>query len=158
MRLIHGMSALLFAMALSACAPPPFDAVGEGRKLAARDADFANVSRDGKDIEKILSYWTEDARVILSGQPVYDGKAAIRSFVTAALKSPGFKIHWVSESPVFSADGSLAWLSSVVETSVADEKGVVTTSKARSLTVWRKDPDGEYRCVMDIASDSPPAS
>jgi ketosteroid isomerase-like protein len=158
MRLIHWVPALLFGLTLSACAPPPFDAVGEGRRLAARDADFANVSREGKDIEKIVSYWTEDARVILSGQPVYDGKAAIRSFVTAALKSPGFKIHWISESPVFSADGTLAWLSSVVETSMADEKGVITTSTGRSVTVWRKDPDGEYRCVMDIGSDSPPAS
>jgi ketosteroid isomerase-like protein len=158
MRPIQWSSLALCAWLLAACAPPPFDAVGEGRKLAARDADFANVSRDGKDVEKILSYWTEDARVILSGQPVYDGKAAIRSFVTAALKTPGFKIHWVSEAPVFSTDGTLAWISSVTETSVADDKGTVSTMKSRAVTVWRKDPDGEYRCVMDISNDSPPAS
>ena len=156
MRSMRWMPGLLLGLALSACAPPPFDAVGEGRKLAARDADFANVSREGKDIEKIVSYWTEDARVILPGQPVYDGKAAIRSFVTAALKTPGFKVHWVSESPVFSADGTLAWISSIVETSVGDDKGVISTTKGRSVTVWRKEADGEYRCV--ISSDSPPES
>jgi ketosteroid isomerase-like protein len=89
---------------------------------------------------------------------VYDGKAAIRSFVAAALKIPGFKIHWVSEAPIFSTDGTLAWISSVTETSVADDKGTMSTMKSRAVTVWRKDPDGEYRCVMDISSDSPPAS
>jgi ketosteroid isomerase-like protein len=158
MRIALGIALLAFGIGLSACAPPPFDAVGEGRKLAARDAEWANFSQDGKDIDKIVSYWTEDARVILPGQPVYEGKAAIRSFVTAALKLPGFKIHWVSEAPVFSADGTMAWLWGVVETSMADDKGVVTTAKGRALTVWRKDADGEYRCVMDINNDPPPAN
>jgi ketosteroid isomerase-like protein len=157
MRSIQWMSIALCGLVLCGCAPPPFDAVGEGRKLAARDAEWANLSRDGKDIDKIVSYWTEDARVILPGQPVYDGKAAIRSFVTAALKLPGFKVHWVSESPVFSADGTMAWMSGVVETSMADDKGVVTAAKGRALTVWRKDADGEYRCVMDINNDPPPS-
>jgi ketosteroid isomerase-like protein len=64
----------------------------------------------------------------------------------------------VSESPVFSADGTMAWMWGVVETSMADDKGVVTTAKGRALTVWRKDADGEYRCVMDINNDTPPAS
>jgi ketosteroid isomerase-like protein len=155
MRKILGVAVLVVGVALSACAPPPFDAVGEGKKLAARDADWASASLEGKDIDKILSYWTEDARVILPGQPVYDGKAAIRSFVTEALKMPGFKIHWVSEPAVFSADGSMAYMSGIVETSIADDKGVVTTSKGRALTVWRKDSDGVYRCVMDINNDPP---
>jgi ketosteroid isomerase-like protein len=158
MRSIQWMSIVLCGLVLCGCAPPPFDAVGEGRKLAARDAEWANLSRDGKDVDKIVSYWTDDARVILPGQPVYDGKAAIRSFVTAALKLPGFKIHWVSEAPVFSADGTMAWMWGVAETSMADDKGVVTTAKGRALTVWRKDADGEYRCVMDINNDPPPAS
>jgi ketosteroid isomerase-like protein len=156
MRSIHWMPALLLAgLALTACAPPPFDVIGEGRKLAARDAEWAAVSREGKDIDKILSYWTEDARVIQPGQPVYDGKAAIRAFVTDALKLPGFKIYWVSEPPVFSKDGSMAYIAAAVETRMADDKGVVTTTKGRVLTVWRKEPDGEYRCVMDMDSDSP---
>jgi ketosteroid isomerase-like protein len=157
MRNTLGIAVLAFGISLSACAPPPFDAVGEGKKLAARDAAWANVSLEGKDIEKIVSYWTDDARVILSAQPVYDGKAAIRGFVTAALKMPGFKIHWVSEPPVFSADGTMAYLPGVVETTSADDRGVVTTAKSRALTVWRKDADGQYRCVMDIDNDSPPA-
>jgi ketosteroid isomerase-like protein len=158
MRTLLGIAALTFGMALSACAPPPFDAVGEGKKLAARDAEWAEVSLAGKDIGKIVSYWTDDARVILPGQPVYDGKAAIRGFVTEALKLPGFKIHWVSEPPVFSADGTMAYLSGVVETTMADDKGVVTTTKGRALTVWRKDSDGQYRCVMDINNDPPVSS
>jgi ketosteroid isomerase-like protein len=156
MRTTIGIACLALGAALSACAPPPFDAVGEGKKLAARNAEWADVSLEGKDIEKIVSYWSEDARVILPAQPVYDGKAAIRSFVTAALKMPGFKIHWVSEPPVFSADGTMAYLPGVVETTSADDRGVITTVQGRGLTVWRKDADGVYRCVMDIDNDSPP--
>jgi ketosteroid isomerase-like protein len=148
---------LLMGFMLSACAPPPFDAVGEGKKLAARDAEWAAVSLEGKDVDKILSYWSEDARVIEPGQPIYDGKAAIRGFVTESLKLPGFKIHWVSQPPVFSADGSMAYLAGVVDTTLANDQGVVTTSQGRLLTVWRKGSDGVYRCVMDISNDPAPA-
>ncbi len=44
------------------------------------------------------------------GLPPIEGKTAIRAFVTASLKIPGFKIHWVSEKPVFSPDGKMAYV------------------------------------------------
>ena len=63
---------------LGACAPPSFDVAAEEQKLLHRDAEWADAAAAGKDLEKIVSYWTEDALVIEPGQPVYEGKAAIR--------------------------------------------------------------------------------
>jgi hypothetical protein len=74
----------------------------EEAKLLRRDAEWADLATAGKDIDKIVSYWSDDAVVIFPGQPVIEGKQAIRAYVEASLKTPGFKIHWVSEKPVFS--------------------------------------------------------
>lgn len=34
----------------------------------------------GEGYRKILSYWTDDALLIFPGQPILEGKAAIRPF------------------------------------------------------------------------------
>jgi ketosteroid isomerase-like protein len=138
------------------CSPPPFDAAAEARKLLQRDAEWAQAASDGKDIDKIVSYWSDDARVIEPGQPVYEGKAAIRAYVIASLKTPGFKIHWVSEKPVFSPDGKMAYMPGVDEMTVPGPSGAIMTVHMRGISIWRRDPDGEWRCVVDIANEPPP--
>ena len=96
---------ILLALALDCCSERQFDSKTEGEKLLRRDAEWADLATAGKDVEKVVSYWTEDAVLVFPGQPVFEGKAAIRAYVTASFNTPGFKIHWVSQKPVFSPDG-----------------------------------------------------
>lgn len=147
---------LLSVLFSAGCSQPPFDAAAEGRKLLQRDAEWAQAAADGKDIEKILSYWSDDAQVIEPGQSVYRGKAAIRAYVTDSLKTPGFQIHWVSKDPVFSPDGRMAYLPGVDEMTIPGAGGALTTVHMRGVSIWRRDPDGIWRCVVDIANESPP--
>ena len=139
------------------CSSTPFDAAAEGRKLLQRDAEWAQAASDGKDIDKIVSYWSDDAVVMEPGQPVYSGKAAIRAYVAASLNTPGFKIHWVSEKPVFSPDGKMAYMPGTDEMTVPEPNGALMTVHMRGISIWRRDPDGEWRCVVDIANERPPA-
>jgi ketosteroid isomerase-like protein len=148
---------MLLALCAAGCAPSSFDAAAESGKLAQRDADWSSVSFEGKDIERIVSYWTDDAHLLQPGLPPIDGKTAIRAFVSASLKIPGFKIHWVSEKPVFSPDGKMAYLLSNVETTAPGATGSFESTHGRSVTVWRKDSDGVWRCVVDISNDAPTA-
>src|SRR5204862_6932556 len=92
------------------CASLPVDPVSESQKLLRRDAEWAGLASAGKDVERIVSYWSDDAVVIPQGQPVVEGKAAIRAFVTSSLQIPGFRIHWVSEKVTFSPDGKFAYM------------------------------------------------
>lgn len=146
---------LLSVLGMAACAPASFDTTAEAEKLAQRDADWSKISLEGKDIEKIVSYWSDDARLLQPGLPPIDGKVAIRQFVTESLKIPGFKIHWVSEKPVLSPDGKMAYLLSSVETTAPGANGSLETTHGRSVTVWRRDGDGEWRCVVDTSNDAP---
>ncbi len=134
---------------------PSFDAAAEGQKLLRRDAEWADLATAGKDLDKIVSYWSDDAVVMQPGQPVYEGKAAIRAYVTETLKIPGFKIHWVSEKPVFSADGTMAYMRGAIDVSVPGPSGAVESMHMSGYTVWRRDPDGEWRCTVDIANEPP---
>jgi len=156
MRRSHLVLPLLGVLFTNGCSQPPFDAAAEGRKLLQRDAEWAEAASDGKDVEKILSYWSDDARVIEPGQPIYEGKAAIRAYITDSLKIPGFKIHWVSENPVFSPDGKMAYMPGVDEMTVPGPNGALMTVHMRGISIWRRDPDGVWRCVVDVGNEPPP--
>ena len=124
--------------------------------MLRRDAEWADLATAGKDVEKVVSYWTEDAVLLFSGQPVFEGKAAIRAYVIASFNTPGFKIHWVSQKPVFSPDGKFAYMRGTDELTLPGPNGGTTTLHLRGISVWRLDPDKQWRCVVDISNAAPP--
>ena len=149
---------LVFLLVLAGCSRRGFDPATEQAKLLRRDAEWADLASAGKDVEKIVSYWSDDAVLIFPGQPVLEGKTAIRAYVTESLKTPGFKIHWVSEKPVFSPDGKLAYMRGKDELTVPGPSGAPVTVHLRGISIWRLDADGQWRCVVDISNEQPPAA
>lgn len=147
--------ALSMLVLAGSCASSRFDPAGEADQLLKRDAEWADAAAAGKDVEKIVSYWADDAVVIPQGQPVVEGKEAIRAFVTASLAIPGFRIHWVSDKVFFSPDGELAYMRSTNEMTVPGPAGAPLTLPGRAITIWRRDADGQWRCVVDIWNDPP---
>jgi len=134
------------------------DLKAEEASLMKRDAEWSAVAYEAKDLEKILSFWADDAVVIPSGGPVADGKAAIRAFVQGALAIPGFKIRWTTTKATLSPDGKFAYLQSTTQTTVNGPDGKPQTMDSRATTVWRKDPDGLWRCVLDTWNEATPAA
>jgi ketosteroid isomerase-like protein len=158
MTLLQTISAAGIVLLLSSLPAAAFDAQTEGQLLLARDAEWATTASEGRDVEKAASYWADDAVIIPQGQPVIEGKPAIRAFVTNVFHTPGFHIHWVSEKPVFSPDGNLAYLRSTTMTTVPSADGKPINILSRGITVWRRDIDGQWRCIVDIWNDAPKAS
>ena len=68
----------------------------EKKRLAEVDEEWKAAAGAG-DIERALSYWSDDATVFAPGAPPIVGKDAIRAFVTGSFQIPGFSIRWVTE-------------------------------------------------------------
>jgi uncharacterized protein (TIGR02246 family) len=141
---------------VSGCARSAFDSEAESAALLKRDAEWAAAAA-GKDVDRIVSFWADDALVVPPGQPVVEGKEAIRAFVKYSLTIPNFSIHWASEKVSFSPDGGLAYMRSTNETRFTQPDGRAMTLHGRGVTVWRHDPDGQWRCVIDIWNEPPAA-
>jgi ketosteroid isomerase-like protein len=150
---------LCVAMMVTACAKPtPFDPDAEAAKLLAQDAEWSALAFAGKDVERTISYWSDDAVLLPQGQPAIEGKQAIRAFVTQAFQLPGFSIRWQSETPTFSPDGKFAYMRGSSITTEPGPDGSTITLLGRAVTIWRLEPDGRWRCVMDIWNDPPAAA
>jgi ketosteroid isomerase-like protein len=142
--------------AFSACNTSHFDASGAEATLLRRDAEWASAAKSGRNVDTIVSYWTDDALVVFPGQPLLEGKKAIRDYVAASVATPGFSIHWVSEKPQFSPDGKLAFMRGTDELTVPGPDGKPMTLHLRGISIWRMEPDGQWRCVADISNEEPP--
>jgi ketosteroid isomerase-like protein len=129
----------------------------ERQRLFQRDAEWAALSSEGRDVQRILSFWTDDARVYPPGLPVQTGKTALRNYVEGALAIPGFHITWTSSDAILSPDGQLGYLLSANVVTMPGPDGRLVTTRGRGLTVWRREPDGEWRCAVDIWNDEPAA-
>jgi ketosteroid isomerase-like protein len=133
------------------------DLVSERTRLLRRDAEWAVVASEGRDIERVLSYWTEDAVVFPPGLPAVVGKVALREYVLSSMQISGFKITWTSTDVTFSPDGNLAYLFSRNAVSMDAPDGTPTTTEGRAVTIWRRESDGEWRCAVDIWNAEPAA-
>ena len=71
-------------------------------RLLERDAEWAKVASEGRDVERILSFWSDDAVTLPPVLPAVVGKAATREYVTVSLRILGFKITWTSRNVPFS--------------------------------------------------------
>ena len=56
----------------------------EKARLLRRDAEWVLAASEGRDIERILSFWTDDAVVLPPDLPAIIGKAALRQYVESS--------------------------------------------------------------------------
>ena len=110
-----------------------------------------------RDVEKTLSFWTDDASVYPPGQPAVVGKDALRRYVTEGFGLPGFSIRWETSAFDVSASGDMAYGLGTNVVTMNDPQGKMVTERGRSVTVWRKGADGSWRCVSDIWNAGPDA-
>jgi ketosteroid isomerase-like protein len=159
-RLFRALASCIGTAALVSCtATSSFNPAVESAALMRRDAEWADLATAGKDLDKIVSYWSDDAVIMEPGQAPVEGKRAIRAYVAGSLNTPGFKIHWVSQKPTFSADGTIAYMRGTDEMTVPGPKGALMTLHLQGYSIWRKGADGQWRCTVDIANEAaPPAA
>ena len=125
------------------------DNKGEDQKLMQTSKDWSMAAQTDS-IEKIVSYWTDDATVMEPGHPPIKGKEAIREMVKSMKSMPGFKISWEPLSAVVSESGDLGYMLEKNTVTVPDSLGKAQTSSHDALTIWKKQADGSWKCVVDM--------
>jgi ketosteroid isomerase-like protein len=147
--------ALVLPWSLSASAQTSPDEAARVALLQA-DTEWAELAASGKDVERIVSFWTDDAAIYPPREAPIVGKQAIRAYVSASLKIPGFSITWKPSLAVVAAAGDLGYTMGTNTFTFPDAQGHLT-AHGRYLTLWRKAVDGPWRCVIDFWNEAPPA-
>jgi ketosteroid isomerase-like protein len=131
------------------------DSSAEAERLLKRDAEWAALASEGRDIDRILSYWTDDAVVLAPDFPPIIGKIALRGYVENSLRIPGFEISWKSSEVHLSSDQNFAYMFSENSVTMNGPEGAPLTTRGRGITIWRREPDEQWRCTVDIWNEGP---
>jgi ketosteroid isomerase-like protein len=131
------------------------DLKAEEASIRKTDSTWAALAKEGGDVNKIVSYWSDDAVVLAPGQPAVKGKEALRKMVEDSKNIPGFSITWKSSDIHFSPDGKMAYMSGENLMTINDSTGKKLSMPGRGYTIWRKEADGIWKCVVDIWNNLP---
>ncbi|HTQ28841.1 MAG TPA: DUF4440 domain-containing protein [Puia sp.] len=145
---------LLFSLMLAMACSSRTDTHAEADKLMQLSRDWS-LTAGTDSLEKTLSYWAADALVMPPDAPPIKGRDAIRKMLEDTKKIPGFKISWEPIQATVSESGDLAYMVEQNQVTVNDSLGKPFTTFNKAITIWRKEPDGTWKNVVDMWSPDP---
>ena len=140
----------------SASASSTPSSADEGAALMQVSRDWAKAA-ESRDVERVLSYWADDAIVMPADQPALVGKEAIRGMVQSGFTDSTFSITWEPERAVISQSGDIGYLVEHNRMTFRDPSGRKRTTFGKGVTIWKKDAGGNWKNVVDVFNTSPTA-
>ena len=148
---------IALAVTVSGCGSPQTNVDVEKAAIRLADANWLAAAK-ARDLERTLPFWADDATILPPGDPAITGKAAIRQYVAGAFATPGFSISWNTDKIEVSSSGDLAYSTATDHITFDNSEGKMIVADNRAVAVWKKQPDGSWKCILDMMSPAPPAS
>ncbi len=136
------------AAALVGCQQAPAGGDQSAAELMQTSRDWSKAAEAG-DMEKVASYFADDAVIVSAGEKPVRGKPAIRTYLAEASKIPGFKLRW--EPLEGKVSGNMGYLLERTHITMTGPQGTPVTQTLQAVTVWRKMPDGSWKNVVDAS-------
>jgi ketosteroid isomerase-like protein len=102
-----------------------------------------------KSIVDAVAVYDPEALTAGSAMPPARGLVGIRAMWTKLFARSGFSLRWHTEKVVLTDSGTIAIATGLW-------RGDSLNSGGPFLAVWRKQPDGEWKVLVDSAWHSPP--
>ena len=123
------------------------DAVGA---IKALDREFME-SVAAKDAARVAAFYTDDARILMPGQPVINGKSGILAFWKASLGGPVQSI--TLDTTHIEVSGNLAYAFGSNRILLKEAGEVVREEQGKYVAVYRREPAGGWKVVADSYSN-----
>ncbi len=116
------------------------------------EAKFAKATADGGG-KAFATWFAEDGVSLGNGQPPVHGREAIAKQATWSPKD--YQLLWTPTDAMMSPGGDMGYTWGHYEGRSHDTDGNAKVTTGRYLTVWRKEPDGSWKVVLDSSSEEP---
>lgn len=146
----------LLLVALVSCSEQKVDTKAEEEKIKQTIKDWTQLlTKDS--LERTLSFWTDDAIMMMPGQPTIQGKKVIREMVKSSRSIPGFKVIWEPTTNIsISKSGDMAYVFARNQITMNDSLGKPMSQYNKAVSIWRKQADGSWKDAVDVWNADPP--
>jgi uncharacterized protein (TIGR02246 family) len=126
---------------------------------ALRDLDAKwSAAAGAKDVDKTVSYYSEDAIVMPPNAAAATTRESIRSAWNEMLTTPGAAISWKATKVEVAKAGDLAYVSGTYEETMTDASGKSAKDHGKYVEIFKKQTDGTWKVVADIWNSDLPAA
>jgi ketosteroid isomerase-like protein len=112
------------------------------------DADWA-VAANSLRVDAWLAFYAADAVARLPNDHLASGREQLRHAVTLLLGRPHVSVAWRPINVEVAPSGDQALLLDSFELTFSDLRGAPISDRGRRLEIWKKQPDGAWRCIVD---------
>jgi uncharacterized protein (TIGR02246 family) len=138
--------------------PPADNREADARALREGEAAAFIADWSGKDAGRIAAHYTDDANLMVPGDPTVTGKDAIARTMKNVVADPNWSLALQAVQVEVSRGGDLGYLRgtySLTTTDPATKK--LVPEKGRFVAILRKEPDGSWRVIQDMNNADAPA-
>jgi ketosteroid isomerase-like protein len=148
--------ATAFILLTAACALTPGSAANlEAAKavLIRTDKDFSKMAQERGIGEAFVAYAAVDATMMPANQPSVTGRESVRR--QFADLTEGTRLMWEPFRADVAKSGDLGYTLGDYEFHSKGPDGKDVTRYGKYCSVWKKQPDGSWKWVVDIGNASP---
>ena len=119
------------------------------------EAKFAKATAEGGG-KAFASWFAEDGVSMGNGKTPAHGRDAIAKEATWSPKN--YQLQWTPTDGVMSPLGDMGYTWGHYEGHSHDADGNSKVTTGRYLTIWRKEPDGSWKVLLDASQEEPPGA
>lgn len=138
------------ALSLAACTQATAPATDDSALLSLRDADAAvQKAVAARDLDAIAAFYTEDALLLPTAEPLIVGRSAIRDEWAHILAIPNFHNKSSLMKVEVAKSGELGYTMGTYLATMMGEDGKDVPEPGKWVSIWKKQPDGTWRIAID---------
>ena len=118
----------------------------DAKDLVKLDEEWSKAAST-KDVDKIGSFYAEDAMVYPPNMPLVSGRADAKKAWAGMLADPGMSISWKATHAEM--HGDMGFTAGTYEASFKVD-GKPMSEKGKYLCIWKKQKDGSWKAAQDI--------
>src|SRR5262249_38375205 len=108
------------------------------------------------DLDGTLAFYADNAVLLPPNAPIATDKKSIRES-WAALLGPNTSVSWQLSKVEVAQSGELGYIYGAYRLTIADPNGGKAVHDAgKFLEVWKKQPDGKWKCIVDTYNSDLP--
>jgi uncharacterized protein (TIGR02246 family) len=153
-----GIFYLLLALNVTGCAQfgKEPDRATEVEAIRALDASWVAAAQS-KSVDAWVAFYADDAAVLPPNEPIANSREAIRKSVSELLTLPRLSIDWKPTKIDMANSGELAYLYGAYRVAW-DDGGKRATDVGKNVEIWKKQPDGHWKCIVDTWNSDLPTT
>ena len=125
--------------------------------LLAADAAWLNAYQS-KNAAATAAFYAPQGAMLAPNRPLLSGKDALRKFIAKSLALQDYDIVWHPKKAAVALSGELGYTTGSYEMSFRPPRGNLFFDKGKYVMIWKKQPNGDWKVLLDISNSDLPAS